>query len=282
MINENLMEYVNCNLCNSNDAKLLYIKTDSLADRRDFNIVQCKKCGLVYVTPRHTLDALRKRYTKEYYSRWVYEDYIGMEKELKTMFRGRLGRIEKYKKGRRLLDIGCAAGFFLEVAKENGWEAFGVELSEYASNYARERGLNVFTGDLADTAFPDAYFDVVTMWAVIANLRDPHRNLIEAHRILKKDGLIVITTGNINSIFAKLQGVNWSILSPGGHLYYFSPKTLRKMLDITGFSIIKRSTQGSITQNERIKNMVGYKYVNWFIVNKLRLGDTMTVYALKI
>jgi len=275
-INKNL-EYVNCNLCNSDNTKLLFIKDG-------FNIVQCRKCGLVYVNPRLNKETLKNIYTQGYYTTQDergYEDYIGRETELKTMFRKRLKRIEKYKKGGRLLDIGCAVGFFLEVAKENGWEAFGVEISEWASNYARERGLNVLTGDLTATKFPDDYFDVITMWAVIANLHDPHNNLIEACRILKKDGLIVIHTGNINSIFAKLQGINWNMLTPSGHLYYFSPKTLRKMLELIGFKIVKRSTHGDITQNERIKNLIGYKYVNWFIVKKLKLGDTMTVYALK-
>ena len=276
-INKNL-EYVNCNLCNSDNTKLSFTKNG-------FNIVQCRKCGLVYVNPRLNKETLKKIYTKGYYTTQDergYEDYIGGEKELKTMFRKRLKRIEKYKKGGRLLDIGCATGFFIEVAKEDDWETFGVEISEYASNYARERGLNIFTGDVTATKFPDEYFDVITMWAVIANLTDPHRNLIEACRILKKDGLIVIQTGNITSIFAKLQGVNWSLLTPEGHLYYFSPKTLRKMLELTGFEIVKKSTHGDITQNERIKNLIGYKYVNWFIVKKLRLGDIMTAYALKI
>ena len=212
----------------------------------------------------------------------MYENYIGMEKELKTVFRRRLRKIEKYKNGGRLLDIGCAAGFFLEVAEEKGWDVFGVELSEYASNYARERGLNIFTGDVTATKFPDEYFDVITLWAVISNLQNPYNNLIEAYRILKKKGLIVIQTGNIDSIFAKLQGINWGILTPGGHLYYFSPKTLRKMLELTGFEIVKISTHGDITQNERIKNLIGYKYINWFIVKTLGLGDIMTVYALKI
>ncbi|MCK4348652.1 MAG: class I SAM-dependent methyltransferase [Thermoplasmatales archaeon] len=286
IINGNI-EYVNCNLCKSDDTKLLFIKSS-------FNIVQCRKCGLVYVNPRHNVKALKKVYTKGYYSgrdtpeyaeyvsTKAYEDYIGRETELKTMFRKRLKRIEKYKKGGRLLDIGCAVGFFLEVAKEDDWETFGVELSEYASNYARERGLNIFTGDVTATKFPDEYFDVITLWAVISNLQNPYNNLIEAYRILKKKGLIAIQTGDINSIFAKLQGVNWRLLTPEGHLYYFSPKTLRKMLELTGFEIVKRTTHGDITQNERIKNLIGYKYVNWFIVKKLGLGDIMTIYALKI
>jgi ubiquinone/menaquinone biosynthesis C-methylase UbiE len=193
-----------------------------------------------------------------------------------------LEKIEKYQKNGRLLDIGSAVGFFLEVAKENGWDAFGVDISEWASNYARERGLNVFMGDLLEATFSDEYFDVITMWAVVSNLQDPYNILIEAHRILKKDGLIVIQTGNINSILAKLQGVNWGPLTPEGHLYYFSPKTLRKMLELTGFKIVGKSTYGDIAQNKRTINSIGYKYVNWVITKKLKLGDIMTIYALKI
>ena len=286
MINRNF-EYVKCNLCDSDDAKLLFVK-------RGFNIVQCRKCGLIYVNPRPDVETLVKKvYTKGYYlgrntpeyeeniGVRAYGDYIGMEKQIKTKFRIKLRRIEKYEKGRRLLDIGCAVGFFLEVAKENGWDVFGVELSEYASNYARERGLNVFTGDVTVTKFPDEYFDVITIWDVIANLQNPYTNLIEANRMLKQNGLIVISTGKINSIFAKIRGINWEILAPEGHFFYFSEKTLRDMLDITGFKIVKITTHGSITQNERIRRLAGYRYINWFIAKILKLGDVMTVYALK-
>ena len=281
MTNKDLIEYVNCNLCGSDDTKTMYVKADHIGDKKIFNIVQCKKCGLVYVNPRHNLKAARERYSREWFKGGAYRDYMSAENELKNKFRRKIKVIEKYKKSGRLLDIGCAAGFFMEVAKESNWETFGVEISEYASNYARERGLNVLTGDLAEIDFPDEYFDVITMWEVIANLTDPRKNLIEAHRILKKDGLIVISTGNINSIFARFHGINWEILSPGGHLYYFSQKTIGKMLKRTGFEIFRRSTHGNITQNKRVRNMTIYRYVNAPIVKYLRLGDVMTVYALK-
>jgi ubiquinone/menaquinone biosynthesis C-methylase UbiE len=277
VVNENL-EHVKCNLCGSDDAKLLFFKWS-------FNIVQCGKCGLVYVNPRRTQQDLKNHYTEEFFTDCGdrgYNDYIAMESQLKIKFGRKLKRIEEFKRDGRLLDVGCAAGFCLDVAKTSGWEVFGVELSDFASNYARKKGLNVFTGDLTDTDFPDEYFDVVTMWDVIANLTDPNSNLKEVHRILKKGGLVVISTGNINSIFAKFQGINWEILTPTGHNYYFSSMTLSKMLNATGFKIVKTSTHGNITQNERIRRSAGYRYINGFVVKILKLGDVMTVYALKV
>ena len=76
--------------------------------------------------------------------------------------------------------------------------------------------------------------------------------------------------------------INWEILTPTGHLYYFSPMTLRNMLNATGFRIIKTSTHGNITQNERIRSFAGYRYINGFIVKTMKLGDVMTVYASKV
>jgi 2-polyprenyl-3-methyl-5-hydroxy-6-metoxy-1,4-benzoquinol methylase len=282
MINGN-REYVNCNLCNSDDTKLLFVK-------RGFNIVQCRKCGLVYVNPRLKAETLKKFQTKGYYlgnetpeyeSPWGYADYIGMEKQLKRGFRKKLKIIEKYIMGGKLLDIGCAVGFFLEVAEENNWECFGVEISEWASNYARERGLNVFTGDLLEIKFPDEYFDVVTLWGVVENLRDLHSSLIEVNRILKKKGLVAISGGNIKSIVARFYGVNWQSLVPEGDLFYFSPDTLRKMLEATGFKIVKKVVHGNVTQNERIRRLRVYRHIR-FVARKLGVGDTMAVYALKI
>ena len=282
MNNRNL-EYVNCNLCGSSDNKLLFVK-------RGFNIAQCRKCGLIYVNPRLKAEALKEICTKGYYlgketpeyeGLWAYKDYIGMEKQLKTSFRKKLKIIEQYKKGGRLLDIGCAVGFFLEVAKENGWDALGVDISEWASNYAKERGLNVFTGDLMEAKFPDEYFDVVTMWGVIENLQDPYSSLTEMNRTLKKNGLVAISGGNINSRVARFYGIRWESLVPEGDFYYFSPETLRKMLEVTGFKIVKTMTHGNITQNERIRRLAMYRYIR-FVAKKLGLGDTMAVYALKI
>jgi 2-polyprenyl-3-methyl-5-hydroxy-6-metoxy-1,4-benzoquinol methylase len=143
----------------------------------------------------------------------------------------------------RLLDIGCHIGVFLEIAREQGWEAWGVEPSAWAADQARARALRVTTGTLREARFPDQFFDIVTMWDVIEHLTDPLSSLQEAYRVLAPGGIICIHTINIESPFARLMGHRWPWLMEM-HLYYFSPQTLTQMLEKAGFQVIEMVTQG--------------------------------------
>jgi len=143
----------------------------------------------------------------------------------------------------RLLDVGCHIGVFLEIAREQGWEVWGVEPSSWAAKQARDRGLEVSIGTLKEAQFPSNFFDVVTMWDVIEHLTDPLGSLEEVNRILVPGGIICIHTINIESPFARLMGPRWPWLMEM-HLYYFSPQTLSQMLEKAGFRLVQTFTQG--------------------------------------
>jgi ubiquinone/menaquinone biosynthesis C-methylase UbiE len=131
----------------------------------------------------------------------------------------------------------------VELAKESGWDAWGVEPSTWAAEQARSRGLNVITGTLAEAGLQENYFDVVTMWDVIEHLTDPAGEVRHIHRVLKPGGVFAIHTIDIESWFARLMGKRWPWLMEM-HLYYFSPRTLGKLLERHGFTIIRSSAQG--------------------------------------
>jgi len=152
-------------------------------------------------------------------------------------------RLVPPREGPRLLDIGCHIGVFLEIAQEQGWEAWGVEPSAWAADQARARGLRVTTATLREARFPDQFFDIVTMWDVIEHLTNPLASLQEAHRVLAPGGIICIHTINIESPFARLVGHRWPWLMEM-HLYYFSPQTLTHMLEKAGFQVIQMVAQG--------------------------------------
>ena len=139
----------------------------------------------------------------------------------------------------RILDVGCAFGLFLDVARSRGWDVNGVEISEYAADYARkELKIKVITKPLEKAKFPEDYFDVIHMAELIEHLPDPKKTLMECNRVLKRNGLIVIQTSDIDSLYARIMGKHWDWFLPG-HLYYFSRKTLRGITKKTGFKIIK-------------------------------------------
>lgn len=246
-----LKEFVNCNLCSKNSTKLLFRISGH-------NIVKCTNCGLIYINPRLKEKSLHEIYKKEYYrnaefknsstqSLFGYDLYIEEKEDIVNTFKRRLRVIEKYKKHGKLLDIGCATGFFLELAESRGWGAYGTDVSKFASEYAKRKlGLkNIFYGDLSKAKFKDEMFDAVTIFDVIEHLPDPKGTLKEINRILKNDGLIVVTTPNSGSLAAKILGKKWEEFRRAReHIYFFSADTLSNMLEKNGFEVLKIESAG--------------------------------------
>ncbi|MFQ5823500.1 MAG: class I SAM-dependent methyltransferase [bacterium] len=156
-------------------------------------------------------------------------------------FKKRAKLINAFKSKGKMLDVGCAAGYFMLVMQQVGWETFGVDLSAYATNYAREELhlKNVFTGLLEEMPLKKNYFDLITFWDVIEHLSDPLHELKIAHTLLKNNGLLIIETQNVNSILARIMGKKWHHYKMLEHLYHFSLKTLRILLLKAGFDIQK-------------------------------------------
>ncbi|HZY09660.1 MAG TPA: class I SAM-dependent methyltransferase [Bacteroidota bacterium] len=301
-----LSEDIACNLCNSRDTTLLYKSTltSNSLNSDDFRctsasygvhppIVRCNVCGLVYANPRWQSAVVEDSYS-------IVEDPIYIEERdgRELTFRRNLAPFEKFINGnshtRRLLDVGCHIGVMVEIAQEHGWEAWGIEPSEWASQHARERGLHVIMGTLNDAQIPNDYFDVVTMWDVVEHLTDPAREINNAYRVLKPGGIIALHTIDIESLFARFMGKRWPWLMEM-HLYYFSPRTLGKMLERAGFQVLEFGAQGRflrlgyfITRIKPYSKSI-YRMLSTVatimrlntIAIPINFGDLFTVYARK-
>ena len=241
-------ELVRCNLCGADSARKS-MKIDG------FWVVRCSRCGLAYVNPRLREGALHRIYNKEYYSNtafkgskatfYGYGEYIKDEKDIKATFRRRLDSIGKFSKAGNLLDIGCAVGFFLETAQERGWKAQGLELSRFAYRYAKRRKLQVINKTLEQARFREGTFDAVSIFDVIEHLPNPKGTLKEINRVLRKGGIIAVTTPNIGSLVARILGKRWEeVRRVREHIYFFSEETLRKMLESAGFEVVKVESAG--------------------------------------
>lgn len=144
----------------------------------------------------------------------------------------------------RLLEIGCACGFLLLAAQRRGFDAEGVEMSEWASGVARDQhGLRVHTGRLEDQGFEDDSFDVVVLADVIEHLTDPRATLREIHRITRPGGRVVVLTPDVGSPMARLAGPRWWGLLDD-HYFYFSRSTIRRFFESEGFTIETLKAQG--------------------------------------
>jgi 2-polyprenyl-3-methyl-5-hydroxy-6-metoxy-1,4-benzoquinol methylase len=240
------IEYVPCNLCRSDDPEP--ISYDGV-----LRLVRCRNCDLMYVSPRLKAQRVRALYNQDYFYaqdklientrgfKGGYRDYIEDREDYLRTFRRRMREINKYNlKIGCLLDVGCAAGYFLVVAREEGWQVMGIEPSVYVADYARQQfGLDVFSGTLEEAILPAGSFDLVTIWDTLEHLPDPLNTLKHVNKLLSPEGYLVISTHNFNSLLARLMGKNWYQYGLHLHLYYFSPKTIRSLLTKTGFYVIK-------------------------------------------
>lgn len=227
----------NCVLCSGTNPKVVE------ECKKGFNVLKCIDCGLVYVSPLPEKILIESAYSNSYYAPWLEDQRskrIQMwEKRLKTLNRLSVN------KG-RLLDVGCAEGLFPELARKDGWDVTGTEISHFAAQYGKETlGLNIIQGELIDMKFPDNTFDAITMWHVLEHTRDPIAVLREIRRILKDNSVFILAIPNLNNILSQLayrffRGRKMHLFDPDDrelHLYHFTPQTIRLSLEKTGFSV---------------------------------------------
>jgi SAM-dependent methyltransferase len=138
---------------------------------------------------------------------------------------------------RSLLDIGCGTGEFLHVASTRGWHCRGVEISAYAAEYARTKyGVTVHTGILKPGLFPEHSFAAISLWDVIEHLPDPAATLSICARLLHPRGVLTLSTGDVESVCAKLCGRHWHLFNVPEHVFFFSARSIRTLLGRTGFA----------------------------------------------
>lgn len=208
-----------CLYCKKKAVKLLYPANNrAMAKKPDYfactncgygahgPIVQCSKCKMIYVD-----EAITQKEISDFYE--ISEDplYLQEQKAREKTFRHYLSKMEKaFPNKGKLLDIGTNTGLFVKVARESGWEAFGLEPGKQAAEYAKKKfGLDLINKPFEDNTFPVSSFDVVTMWDVIEHFTDPVVELKKINNILKPQGLLCFSTVDPYSLVARLRGSSW-------------------------------------------------------------------------
>lgn len=208
-------------------------------------LLKCPNCGFVTAS----LDApekVRRLYEGDYFTGGEYRDYRDDEAFFKRNFRRRLKQLRRRCAGGRLLEIGAAYGFFLDLARMH-FNVIGFEVNAEAARHARDAfGADVRTEDFLGASLSDigGPVDVTVMWDVLEHLERPDRYL-EHVRVLSKPGaLLYITTGDIGSCVARLRGRKWRMIHPPSHLHYFTRSTLSRLLANHGFHVIETRSIG--------------------------------------
>ncbi len=174
-ITESDLELVNCPLCGGSDNSAIAY-ADGKAGRGmidfGFTVTCCKDCGMVFTNPRPTLEWTLRRYsanTNPDLGR-RQKSAFNVSKQLRdcVSYPNGLRIIQKFKQSGALLDVGCAAGLFLLLARYLGYYVEGMGICEGEVQQARYiTGEKIYLGDIRELGLSTGQYDVVTMWNVI-------------------------------------------------------------------------------------------------------------------
>jgi len=243
-----------CKICDTkiNNINIIY-------RLEEFDVLQCPSCGLIFISVDFSAQELVQLYSKEYFElrkQYYFDNIIvnqdkGQEDENIKDFRHYLDLLEAFKNGNRLLDVGCGLGIFLCMARERGWEVYGVDISPYAAEFARQHfNLEVYATPLDKAGFEDGFFDVITLLDSFEHFPDPGPQLAVIHRILKDEGLLFLNTPNANGLLRKIAHLVYGL--SGGkvsypvkklyhkyHVCYYTPQTLELIFKKYGFYLCR-------------------------------------------
>ncbi|PKP49344.1 MAG: hypothetical protein CVT95_03485 [Bacteroidetes bacterium HGW-Bacteroidetes-12] len=217
-----------------------------------------------------------------------------------------LDGFEKFRKTNNMLDVGCGPGLFLIEAKKRGWEVYGTEFTDNQLAYLNDKGIKTLKGKLTNDSFENDLFDVIISSEVIEHINNPLEEMKHFHRLLRKGGLVYITTPNFNAIERFLLKGNYEIIEYPEHLSYYTPKTIDLLLTQTGFEKLKITTTGisvarikksikrknnespeHVSSDEALREQLefGYKrYIKLFINGMLNLfgvGNSLKAWYIK-
>jgi len=200
-------------------------------------ILRCPSCTLVFADAYLSASELEHLYQREYFFGDEYLNYQEDKPYLQRNFRARLKTLRQFSSGGNLFEIGCAYGYFLELAART-WQAEGCDISAGACQDARSRGLKATAGDFLSQPLKEGHYDVVALWDTIEHLARPDLYVEKASRLLKPGGVLCATTGDIDSLIARSRGQRWRLIHPPTHLYYFSRRTIRKLFEQYGLETV--------------------------------------------
>jgi 2-polyprenyl-3-methyl-5-hydroxy-6-metoxy-1,4-benzoquinol methylase len=227
-----------CNVCGSIKSR----RVQSHIRGTEFDVYRCAgDCGVEFLSPQPTWEQIRAIYDASYYKAWgMAEGEVTQIGQMKRhTFARCLRQTKRYVPGGKILDVGTASGFFLEVAQAGGFEPFGVEVSEYSGNLAAEKfgRERIHIGTLESAPFAAGTFNAVAMSDLIEHVSSPVETLTSAARLLRPGGVLLVMTPNRASLTHALMGKNWTHYKLE-HLFYFDHRSLSHAARKSGLEIV--------------------------------------------
>lgn len=192
-------------------------------------LVRCPDCDLIFfIGPVPS-----ELYERDYFTGQEYANYEADRRFRHKNFSCRLRDVRRFVPGGRLLELGCAFGDFLAMAAPF-FDARGIDISRFAVKKAQQWGRNAQQGDFLLAPDPAVTYDAICLWDTLEHLSDPAAVVEKAARWLAPGGALFITTGDIDSAVARWRGDRWRLIHPPSHLFYFSEKTVGRLIQRAG------------------------------------------------
>ncbi len=245
-----------CSLCNSNVAETMLTK-------QGFCIVKCKNCDFVYVNPRIPNEELVSIYKQNYFKNKDY-GYVGYEQEKRLRvknFEHWLNDADKFIAGTSIpvfsLDVGCAAGYCLEVMNKKGWNVTGIELDIEMYKNLQQSGYVISNSNIEDFSC-EKKFSIITLFDVIEHIPNVDAVFKKLCSLLANDGIIILVTPNYQSFQRKLFGKKWFQYKPIEHIQYFDKHSLKAFAERNSLEIILQKSCGQYADTQFLINRLSY------------------------
>jgi SAM-dependent methyltransferase len=254
-----ILEDVGCPLGCSQKDEVLFSGSDLISHLPgEYRVIKCSGCGLVRTNPRPTADTIGFYYPNDYgpYRNLIEKnDQVKPRSDrIKNAFRPLIRRLFNSKaealpslQPGRLLEIGSASGSFLHKMSQLSWQVEGIEFSETAASNARNQGFRVHSGSLEKAPAPLFPPDLIVGLMVLEHLHDPIGCLSKLHDWTQPGAYLVLSMPNANALnFILFKEKGYDLHLPN-HLYHFTPLTVEKILNKSGWTLEKVHHQRSLS-----------------------------------
>ena len=223
------MEAIPCIFCNIDSSEVLW-------EENGYTARKCPQCGLVFVSPRPTLEEISNMYAEDQ-SHASAQSQISRAFIHKVHARHNVGIIKRYKNSGSILEIGAGAGWFLDEARRAGFAVYGIELNRTLAEFIMSLKIPCETSHLDISSFEGKKFDIIYHCDVLSHFYDPISEFRKMNDRLEKDGILVFETGN-GDFEARYNRLFLSFYLPD-HLFTFNENSLKKLLELTEFKLVK-------------------------------------------
>lgn len=236
----------NCPICNSNHFKPYLKCIDNTVSRETFSMVQCTSCSFIITNPRPADSDLGKYYqssayishsdTKEGLINKLYHFVRNYTLKQKVKL---INKHDHFGANKKVMDIGCGSGHFLNALKQNSINSFGLEPDEQTRQAAiKNFNLDIFSSEQLFSLNPESV-STVTMFHVLEHVANLNEYFKAIHNVLKPKGTFVVAVPNYQSSDAQHYKQNWAAYDVPRHLNHFSAETITQLASNNNFKLIK-------------------------------------------